>query len=68
MLAQSSDWAFLITTGTALEYSEQRTRNHIGRFHKLHDQIEGNALDVGYLNELCGYDNIFPFIDYRLYA
>jgi len=68
VLAQSSDWAFLITTGTAIEYSEQRTRNHIGRFHKLHDQIEGNSIDVGYLNELCGYDNIFPFLDYRLYA
>ncbi len=68
VLAQSSDWAFLITTKTAVEYSEQRTRNHIGRFHKLHDQIEGNGIDVGYLDALEGYDNIFPFLDYKLYA
>ena len=68
VLAQSSDWAFLISTGTAVEYSTQRTKNHIGRFLKLHSQIEGFALDEGYLSALEGYDNIFSFIDYRLWA
>jgi 1,4-alpha-glucan branching enzyme len=68
VLAQSSDWAFLITTGTAVEYSTQRTKNHIGRFHRIHDQIEGNCLDLAYLDSLEGYDNIFPFIDYKMWA
>jgi 1,4-alpha-glucan branching enzyme len=68
VLAQSSDWAFLITTGTAIDYSVQRTRNHIGRFLKLFDQIEGNCLDRGYLDRLEDYDNIFPFMDYRYWA
>ena len=68
VLAQSSDWAFLISTGTAVEYSTQRTKNHIGRFNRLFEQIEGLYLDESYLNLLEGYDNIFPFIDYRLYA
>jgi 1,4-alpha-glucan branching enzyme len=68
VLAQSSDWAFLISTGTAVEYSSRRTRNHIGRFLKLFDQIEGFRIDLDYLASLEQVDNIFPFIDYRVYA
>ena len=32
LLMQSSDWAFLMTTGTAKEYSTKRTKDHIKRF------------------------------------
>ena len=32
LLAQSSDWAFLMKTGTAREYAEKRTRDHLLRF------------------------------------
>lgn len=67
VLAQSSDWAFLISTGTAVEYATQRTKDHIGRFLKLYEQIVNNRIDVGYLNSLEDYDNLFPFIDYRIY-
>jgi len=67
LLAQSSDWAFLISTGTAVEYSSKRTVNHVGRFLKLHDQIVWNRIDDGYVAALEGYDNIFPWIDYRTY-
>jgi len=67
VLAQSSDWAFLISTGTAVDYSTRRTRNHVGRFLKLHGQIEGCCIDEQYLASLEEYDNIFPFADYRVY-
>src|SRR5438034_6196703 len=36
LLAQSSDWAFLIKTGTAKEYATKRTLDHLGRFNRLH--------------------------------
>jgi 1,4-alpha-glucan branching enzyme len=68
VLAQSSDWAFLISTGTAVDYSTRRTRNHVGRFLKLCDQIDFCRIDEGYLASLEAYDNIFPFIDYSVYA
>ena len=32
LLAQSSDWAFLMRTGTAREYATQRTLEHLARF------------------------------------
>jgi len=68
VLAQSSDWAFLISTGTAVEYSTQRTKNHVGRFLRLWEQIGHDAIDEEYLSDLEGYDNLFPFMDYRIYS
>ena len=40
LLAQSSDWAFLMTTKTAIEYSTKRTKEHISNFIKLLDMVE----------------------------
>ena len=34
LLAQSSDWAFLIKTGTAKHYAAKRTTDHLERFNK----------------------------------
>ncbi|MDH7579161.1 MAG: DUF1957 domain-containing protein, partial [Bacillota bacterium] len=42
MLAQSSDWAFIMSTGTMVEYAVRRTKTHINNFLGLHDQIQGN--------------------------
>ncbi|MDR1912126.1 MAG: DUF1957 domain-containing protein, partial [Helicobacteraceae bacterium] len=40
LLAQASDWAFLITAGTAVEYAEKRTKTHISNFLKLSAMID----------------------------
>lgn len=66
LLGQSSDWAFLITTGTAIEYSERRTKEHIYNFMKLSSQIED--ADIHYLEWLEQKNSIFQSIDYRVYA
>ena len=68
LLAQSSDWAFLMTVGTARQYSEKRTREHVDRFLALFHQIVENRLDEGYVSHLEGKDNIFPNIDYKAYV
>ena len=34
MLAQSSDWPFLVTTGQAADYAVERFRSHVHRFHR----------------------------------
>lgn len=67
LLAQSSDWAFIMKTGTMVEYAVKRTRDHIVRFLNLYDQIVSNAVDDGYLSDLEYKDNIFPELDYRIY-
>ncbi len=68
LLAQSSDWAFIIKTGTMVEYAVRRTRDHCARFLKLHDEITHNSVDTTWLDEVEWRDNIFPEIDYRVYT
>jgi 1,4-alpha-glucan branching enzyme len=68
LLAQSSDWAFIMKTGTHVEYAHKRTKDHIERFTKLYFQVKQNSIDQSYLEQIESKDNIFPDIDYRIYA
>jgi len=67
LLAQSSDWAFLIKTGTAREYATKRTVDHLCRFNRLHDQLVTNTLDEEFLRECESRDNLFPNVNWRYY-
>ncbi|BAF60409.1 MAG: DUF1957 domain-containing protein [Pelotomaculum sp.] len=67
MLAQSSDWAFIMSTGTMVDYAIKRTKTHVSNFLRLYEEIEGNKIDEGWLSALEYRNNIFPDIDYRWY-
>ena len=67
LLAQSSDWAFIMTTGTTVPYAVRRTKDHISRFTDLHDMILGNRIDPTAVDAIAWRDNIFSEIDYRIY-
>ena len=66
-LAQSSDWAFLMTVGTAMSYAQKRTRDHLHRFLTLNDQIRRGQIDEAFLSETERRDTIFPQLDYRIF-
>ena len=68
MLLQSSDWAFIMKTGTTVEYAVKRTKDHTFRFNKLYQDIKANQIDSAWLAEVERRDNIFPEIDYRIYT
>jgi 1,4-alpha-glucan branching enzyme len=68
LLAQSSDWAFIMTTGTMTPYAEKRTRDHINRFHHIYQQIKSGNMDYPWLEEIESRDSIFQEIDFRVYA
>ena len=68
LLGQSSDWAFIMKTGTMVEYASNRTRVHVLNFNHLYEQIKHNDIDEPWLNEVERRHNIFPNIDYRIYA
>lgn len=67
LLAQSSDWAFIMKTQTHVEYACNRTKEHLLRFTKLYDDIKGNSIDEGQLSDVEYKDNLFPEIDYRIH-
>ncbi len=68
LLAQSSDWAFIMKTGTFVEYAEARTREHISRFLSLNDQLNRNQIDMEMLEDAEKKYNVFTNIDYKIYA
>ena len=68
LLAQSSDWAFIIKTGTMVEYAVRRTKTHLGNFTRLYDDLKHGTVDEQWLAGLEETNNIFTDIDYRLYA
>ena len=71
VLAQSSDWLFIITNGTMVEYAKKRIKDHIGRFSKLYNWIKNKhhlkKEDFKFLHTIEKIDCIFPEINYELY-
>lgn len=65
LLAQSSDWAFIISTGTMVPYAIKRTKQHIANFLRLYDDIKYCKIDDNFVAQLEWQNNIFPDIDYR---
>jgi 1,4-alpha-glucan branching enzyme len=71
LLAQGSDWAALIATGAATDYAERRVREHVERLdHLLHwaETAPTSAEAVRYLQNVTAQDNVFPFLNYRVFA
>ncbi|MHB1127841.1 MAG: glycoside hydrolase family 57 protein [Bacillota bacterium] len=66
-LAQSSDWAFIMKTGTMVPYAVRRTVLHTGRLLKLDEQIRNGNIDETWLKEVEDKDNLFPEVDYRAF-
>ncbi|HBB40861.1 MAG: glycoside hydrolase [Nitrospirae bacterium CG18_big_fil_WC_8_21_14_2_50_70_55] len=68
LLAQSSDWPFIMRTGTTVGYAERRFNSHTVRFTHLYEQLVAGALDEAELATMAHEDNLFPELDYRVYA
>ncbi len=69
LLAQSSDWAFLMKTGTARDYATRRTEAHLLRFLRLYEQVrEGGTVDENFLANCEWRDHPFPNLNWRHYA
>jgi len=67
VLLQSSDWAFIMKTGTMVPYATKRVVDHTNQFMALYDGLKKGALSEEWLTELEEKDNIFPTLDYRVY-
>lgn len=68
LLAQSSDWPFIIYQETSVDYAVRRVKEHIVRFNRLYEQLSGFGLDEEMLASIEARDNIFPDVDYRTWA
>ncbi len=68
LLAQSSDWAFLVTTSTAGDYPKNRTLAFLRRFEKLASDLERQTVDLPFLAECERRDAIFADLDPSAWA
>jgi len=68
LLAQSSDWAFILMTRTSVEFAVRRVQAHLARFRRLVREIDAGRVNEAWLAELESRDNLFPNLDYRVYA
>ncbi len=63
LLAQSSDWPFILRTGTSPEYAKRRVKDHLLRFIALHEQLTQTQVDEKWLAQIEARDNLFPNVE-----
>src|SRR5436190_20975157 len=68
LLAQASDWPFILRTGTSPDYARRRVKDHLLRFVALHEQLTTTRVDEKWLGRVEWLDNIFPDLNYRYWA
>ena len=68
LLAQASDWAFMMMMGTTADYAVKRTRSHLARFLRLIHQIQVGDIQEEWLCQLESGNGLFRNIDYRAYT
>jgi len=68
LLAQASDWPFILRTETSPGYARKRVKEHLLRFTRLYEQLSGGGIDPDWLKEVEGRDNLFPDVNCRYWA
>ena len=67
LLAQSSDWLFIITNGTMVDYAKKRIKDHVGRFNRFYNELISGNIDEKFLTYVEKQDCVFDDIDFRIY-
>ncbi|MCI0537325.1 MAG: DUF1957 domain-containing protein, partial [Verrucomicrobiales bacterium] len=52
LLAQASDWPFILRTGSSPDYARGRIKHHLLRFLALHEQLTATRIDEPWLREV----------------
>ncbi|MGZ4111699.1 MAG: 1,4-alpha-glucan branching protein domain-containing protein [Tumebacillaceae bacterium] len=62
LLAEASDWAFIMTMGTTVQYAMRRTREHLAQAQALAEMIEAGTVQQTYVQALEAARPIFPHL------
>ncbi|MDR3460196.1 MAG: DUF1957 domain-containing protein [Verrucomicrobiae bacterium] len=63
LLAQASDWPFILRAGTSPDYARRRVKDHLLRFIALHEMLTLTRVDEKWLAEIESRDNLFPDVN-----
>ncbi|MEI6078721.1 MAG: DUF1957 domain-containing protein, partial [Verrucomicrobiota bacterium] len=65
LLAQASDWPFILRAGTSPNYASRRVKDHLLHFIELHKQLTDTRINEKWLAELEARNNLFPDVDWK---
>ena len=68
LLAQSSDWPFILTNDTQVGYGNKRPLVHLSRAHRLFDMLDKGQVNESDLAQLEERDAVFSDVDVSLFA
>jgi len=65
LLAQASDWPFILRTGTSPDYARQRIKDHLLRFRVIYEQLikREEQAETGKLAQIEMTDPLFPRVN-----
>jgi 1,4-alpha-glucan branching enzyme len=67
MLAQSSDWAFIMDNRTMVDYAVRRTHDHLVRFREILEHVRRGSLDDQMISALEKAYPLFPGLELSYY-
>lgn len=67
LLAQASDWSFMMKTGNAAEFAREEFTGHMKNFLSLHREISSGRINSPTLAALELKNKIFSDMDFRIY-
>ncbi|MDK2820962.1 MAG: hypothetical protein PWP31_927 [Clostridia bacterium] len=68
LLAQSSDWPFILNSQTTVDYAKKRFQGHLDNFNKIVKDYLNKTLKNDLISELETENKIFPQIDFRVFG
>ena len=68
LLAQASDWPFMIRSGTTVAYAVRRIKEHVLNVEAIYDSLCRGTISTEWLTKLEKRHNLFPHLNYRIFS
>lgn len=67
LLSECSDWTLMMRSGASPAFARSRIEQAVANVQKIYDMLSRNAIDTEWITRLEKRDNLFPFINYRMF-
>jgi len=67
LLAQASDWPFLLRAGKSGSFARKQIEDAVTNFNRIYEMLCANTVGTEWLTRLEKRNNIFPNINYRVF-
>jgi len=67
LLAQASDWPFLLRAGKSGSFARKQIEDAVTNFNRIYEMLCANTVRTEWLTRLEKRNNIFPSINYRVF-